>query len=58
MIFLLMGNWCMRLPNLAKTSKTFAINNLNYLWDEYKRSLNPEEYPVDLSPKCWENKRQ
>ena len=26
------------------------------LWDEYKRSLNPEEYPVDLSQKCWDNK--
>ena len=20
--------------------------------------LNPAEYPVDLSPKCWENKRR
>lgn len=34
----------------------FANNNLNLLWDEYKRSLNPEEYPVDLSQKCWDNK--
>ncbi|CAH0347433.1 nicotinate phosphoribosyltransferase [Bacillus sp. CECT 9360] len=31
-------------------------NNLNLLWAEYKRALNPEEYPVDLSEKCWENK--
>ncbi|WP_080845949.1 nicotinate phosphoribosyltransferase [Cytobacillus gottheilii] len=30
--------------------------NLNLLWDEYRRALNPEEYPVDLSPMCWENK--
>ena len=29
---------------------------LDLLWDEYKRSLNPEEYPVDLSQKCWDNK--
>lgn len=34
----------------------FAKNNLTLLWDEYKRSLNPEEYPVDLSQKCWDNK--
>ncbi|RFU68669.1 nicotinate phosphoribosyltransferase [Bacillus sp. V59.32b] len=31
-------------------------NNLDLLWAEYKRALNPEEYPVDLSEKCWENK--
>ena len=31
-------------------------DNLDLLWDEYKRSLNPEEYPVDLSQKCWDNK--
>lgn len=30
--------------------------NLELLWDEYKRPLNPEEYPVDLSQKCWDNK--
>ncbi|MGK7379391.1 nicotinate phosphoribosyltransferase [Planococcus sp. 1R117A] len=34
----------------------FAARNLELLWDEYKRSLNPEEYPVDLSQKCWDNK--
>lgn len=34
----------------------FAAKNLELLWDEYKRSLNPEEYPVDLSQKCWDNK--
>jgi nicotinate phosphoribosyltransferase len=34
----------------------FASENLNLLWEEYQRTLNPEEYPVDLSPKCWENK--
>ncbi|MFD1929483.1 nicotinate phosphoribosyltransferase [Sporosarcina siberiensis] len=36
--------------------REYAKENLNLLWDEYKRSLNPEEYPVDLSQKCWENK--
>lgn len=34
----------------------FAVNNLNLLWDEYKRTKMPEEYPVDLSQKCWDNK--
>ena len=36
--------------------RDYAIANLDLLWDEYKRSLNPEEYPVDLSQKCWDNK--
>lgn len=36
--------------------RTYAKENLELLWDEYKRSLNPEEYPVDLSQKCWDNK--
>ncbi len=36
--------------------RQYAKDNLNLLWDEYKRSLNPEEYPVDLSQKCWDNK--
>jgi nicotinate phosphoribosyltransferase len=36
--------------------REYAQENLGLLWDEYKRSLNPEEYPVDLSQKCWDNK--
>ncbi|MFF5996636.1 nicotinate phosphoribosyltransferase [Lysinibacillus sp. KU-BSD001] len=36
--------------------RQYAFDNLELLWDEYKRSLNPEEYPVDLSQKCWDNK--
>ncbi|TWT25070.1 nicotinate phosphoribosyltransferase [Planomicrobium sp. CPCC 101110] len=42
-------------PPLQKM-QDYARNSLNLLWDEYKRSLNPEEYPVDLSQKCWDNK--
>ena len=42
-------------PSLAEM-RQYAADNLNLLWDEYKRSLNPEEYPVDLSQKCWDNK--
>lgn len=32
------------------------LASLNALWDEYKRDLNPEVYPVDLSQKCYDNK--
>lgn len=39
-----------------QTIRQYAANNLALLWDEYKRALNPEEYPVDLSQKCWDNK--
>ncbi len=39
-----------------KKFKTYVKENLDHLWDEYKRTLNPEEYPVDLSQKCWDNK--
>ena len=42
-------------PPLAEMRK-YAADNLELLWDEYKRSLNPEQYPVDLSQKCWDNK--
>ncbi|AHN23434.1 nicotinate phosphoribosyltransferase [Lysinibacillus sphaericus] len=36
--------------------RNYAADNLELLWDEYKRAMNPEEYPVDLSQKCWDNK--
>lgn len=36
----------------------YAKENLNLLWEEYKRSLNPEPYPVDLSQACWNNKME
>ncbi len=42
-------------PSLQEIQQ-YAIGTLNLLWDEYKRSLNPEEYPVELSEKCWNNK--
>ncbi|MEQ2466584.1 nicotinate phosphoribosyltransferase [Niallia sp. Sow4_A1] len=44
-------------PPALKDIQMKAKENLNYLWNEYKRTLNPEEYPVDLSKACWENKR-
>lgn len=42
-------------PSLQEIQQ-YAKENLTLLWDEYKRTLNPEEYPVDLSPACWQNK--
>ena len=42
-------------PDIYDIQK-YAEKSLEILWDEYKRSLNPEQYPVDLSPLCWENK--
>ncbi|WP_142828418.1 nicotinate phosphoribosyltransferase [Planococcus soli] len=42
-------------PSLPEM-QAYARKNMDLLWDEYKRSLNPEEYPVDLSQKCWDNK--
>ena len=42
-------------PSLLEM-RQYARDNLELLWDEYKRALNPEEYPVDLSQKCWDNK--
>ena len=36
--------------------KNYASNNLSDLWDEYKRSLNPQDYPVDLSQKLYDHK--
>lgn len=41
---------------IVEEMKQYAFANLDQLWDEYKRSLNPEAYPVDLSQKCWDNK--
>jgi nicotinate phosphoribosyltransferase len=49
------GELVYELPDL-KEIQAFAKENLNLLWAEYRRSLNPEEYPVDLSQACWDNK--
>ncbi|WP_010096622.1 nicotinate phosphoribosyltransferase [Ornithinibacillus scapharcae] len=42
-------------PNLQEL-QDYSKQQLELLWDEYKRSINPEEYPVDLSTKTWDNK--
>ena len=33
-----------------------CAERLENLWPEYKRDLNPQKYPVDLSQKLWDNK--
>ncbi|CAJ2231521.1 nicotinate phosphoribosyltransferase [Companilactobacillus paralimentarius] len=43
------------LPNV-KDIKKYCMSNLDSLWDEYKRILNPQVYPVDLSSKLYSHK--
>lgn len=49
------GELVYKIPCLDE-SRDYLKQNLDCLWDEYKRIMNPEEYPVDLSKKCWDNK--
>ncbi|BDR60079.1 nicotinate phosphoribosyltransferase [Lactobacillus xylocopicola] len=42
-------------PQLGDIKK-FCAANLDGLWDEYKRSLNPQEYPVDLAQDLYDSK--
>lgn len=51
------GELVYQLPKIEEIQQ-YAKENQNLLWDEYKRDMNPEEYPVDLSQKCWDNKMQ
>lgn len=43
------------LPTLAEI-QDYARKEYDKLWDEYKRLLNPQDYPVDLSQEVWQNK--
>ncbi|AYE38934.1 nicotinate phosphoribosyltransferase [Companilactobacillus zhachilii] len=43
------------LPNV-KDIRKYCAENLDSLWDEYKRILNPQVYPVDLSSKLYSHK--
>ena len=43
------------LPALPEI-KAYFKEKLDDLWDEYKRDLNPQDYPVDLAQDVWENK--
>ena len=49
------GELIYQLPELQEI-KAFAHENLEELWDEYKRDLNPQPYPVDLSQELWNHK--
>lgn len=40
----------------VKDIKAYATSSLGALWDEYKRILNPEPYPVDLSQQLYDQK--
>lgn len=49
------GQLVYQTPSLTDIQE-YVEKQLDLLWDEYKRTINPEEYPVDLSTKTWENK--
>ncbi len=49
------GNIVYEEPTIQEIQK-YVQENLHLLWCEYKRTMNPEEYPVDLSQVCWDNK--
>lgn len=42
-------------PSIHKI-QSYVEQQLNLLWEEYKRSSNPAEYPVVLSQACWDKK--
>lgn len=44
-------------PSLDEIKK-YSHDKLDSLWEEYKRLLNPQDYPVDLSKKCYDNKME
>lgn len=43
---------------LLNEIKQYAEHSLRALWDEYKRILNPEPYPVDLSQTLYHQKME
>ena len=43
------------LPSLTEI-QAYARKEIDKLWDEYKRILNPQDYPVDLDKDVWDNK--
>ena len=49
------GKRVYELPALNEI-KEYTKENLDSLWEEYKRDLNPQKYPVDLSTECWNHK--
>ncbi len=51
------GKLVYQLPS-EKEAQEYSKKALSKLWDENKRYLNPQEYPVDLSTACWDNKHK
>ncbi|MFB6364066.1 nicotinate phosphoribosyltransferase [Paenibacillus elgii] len=51
------GKQVYELPALD-TIREHHRNQLTLFWPEYLRKLNPEVYPVDLSPKAWDQKME
>ena len=49
------GEFVYNEPSLEEI-RDHRIASLAALWGEYKRDLNPEVYPVDLSRRCYDNK--
>ncbi len=49
------GELVYQLPTLSEI-KAYAKKEFDKLWDEYKRVLNPQDYPVDLAQDVWQNK--
>lgn len=49
------GELVYELPTIDEI-RDYAEANYNDLWEEYKRILNPEQYPVDLSKKLYNEK--
>lgn len=49
------GKLVYKSPTLQEIQR-YAKAERNKLWDEYKRVLNPQEYPVDLAKDVWDNK--
>ena len=49
------GKLVYTLPKLAEI-QAYARKEFDKLWDEYKRVLNPQHYPVDLARDVWQDK--
>ncbi|MDO4667169.1 MAG: nicotinate phosphoribosyltransferase [Streptococcus sp.] len=49
------GELVYKTPNLLDIQE-YARKEFDKLWDEYKRVLNPQDYPVDLARDIWQDK--
>lgn len=49
------GKLVYQLPSLQEIQE-YGRKEFDQIWDEYKRVLNPQDYPVDLARDVWQNK--